>query len=260
MCLFFPATMLADAGTPPPPAFDPATLSAHAWWDPSDLSTLWQDSARTTPVTADGDPVGCIDDKSGNGRSLVQATSGKRPLYKTAGGLHWLELDGTDDQRTSASAWSTVITPSTYEACVAGRFNAITTNNTNFYGNVSLFADPSGYIGIAIGRNTAGGLIGAGNWDGSNDFLTTAYAAGDDFVWSQRHVSGTLYGALDGGADVSLASGNQSNVTTAIRLGQSVSGGYLNGRFYGGLIRKTEFATERADVKGWLAAKAGVTL
>lgn len=39
-----------------------------AWYDPSDLSTLYQDAAGTTPVTADGDPVGLMLDKS---RGLV---------------------------------------------------------------------------------------------------------------------------------------------------------------------------------------------
>jgi len=67
------------------------------WYDPSDLSTLWQDDARTTPVTTDGQTVGCIDDKSGNGNHLTQATAGLRPQYKTSGGLHWLEFDGTND-------------------------------------------------------------------------------------------------------------------------------------------------------------------
>lgn len=35
-----------------------------AWYDPSDLSTLYQDSAGTTPVTALGQPVGLMLDKS----------------------------------------------------------------------------------------------------------------------------------------------------------------------------------------------------
>jgi hypothetical protein len=35
-----------------------------AWYDPSDLTTLYQDAAGTTPVTADGDPVGLMLDKS----------------------------------------------------------------------------------------------------------------------------------------------------------------------------------------------------
>ena len=48
--------------------FSPASLFeggiAGAWYDPSYLSTLFQDSAGTTPVTASGQPVGLMLDKS----------------------------------------------------------------------------------------------------------------------------------------------------------------------------------------------------
>lgn len=42
-----------------------------AWYDPSDLSTLFQDSAGTTPVTKAGEPVGLVLDKS---KGLVRGT------------------------------------------------------------------------------------------------------------------------------------------------------------------------------------------
>lgn len=63
-----------------PIAFFGAAL--YAWWDVSDISTLFQDTAATTPVTANNDPIGRISDKSGNGRNISQATAGNRPLYK----------------------------------------------------------------------------------------------------------------------------------------------------------------------------------
>lgn len=49
-------------------------------YDPSDMSTLWQDSAGTTPVTAVEQPVGRMLDKSGNGHHAIQATTTKRPV------------------------------------------------------------------------------------------------------------------------------------------------------------------------------------
>ena len=58
-----------------------ANGEAGAWYDPSDLSTLFQDSAGTTPVTASGDPVGLMLDKSGNGINASQAVSASRPTY-----------------------------------------------------------------------------------------------------------------------------------------------------------------------------------
>lgn len=50
------------------------------WYDPSDLSTLFQDSAGSTPVTAVEQPVGRILDKSGRGNHATQSTSGSRPV------------------------------------------------------------------------------------------------------------------------------------------------------------------------------------
>lgn len=51
------------------------------WYDPSDLTTLFQDSAGTTPVTAAGQPVGRMLDKSGRGNHATQATAAQRPIY-----------------------------------------------------------------------------------------------------------------------------------------------------------------------------------
>ena len=71
------------------------------WFDPSDVSTLFQDAAGTIPVTADGDPVGKMVDQSGNGNHAVQTVSGRRPVYRTDGASS-LGSDGVDDlMRTS---------------------------------------------------------------------------------------------------------------------------------------------------------------
>lgn len=52
-----------------------------ALYDPSDISTLFQDEAGTTPVTAVEQFVGRILDKSGRGNHATQATAMKRPVY-----------------------------------------------------------------------------------------------------------------------------------------------------------------------------------
>ena len=65
-------------------SFSPASLFANGeqggWYDPSDFTTLFQNSNGTTAVAAPGDPVGYIADKSGRGNHRTQSTSGSRPL------------------------------------------------------------------------------------------------------------------------------------------------------------------------------------
>lgn len=74
------------------------------WFDPSDFSTMFQDSGGATPVTAVGQAVGRINDKSGNGYHATQATAASRPILRQdAGGRYYLEFDGVDDSLATAS-------------------------------------------------------------------------------------------------------------------------------------------------------------
>jgi hypothetical protein len=63
----------------------PASLFAASepgvWYDPSDLTTLFQDNLGATPVTAPAQTVGLILDKSGRGNHATQATLAQRPIY-----------------------------------------------------------------------------------------------------------------------------------------------------------------------------------
>jgi len=67
-----------------PGQFLPAALFAAgeqgAWYDPSDFSTMFQDSAGVTPVTAVEQPVGKILDKSGRDNHATQATPASCPV------------------------------------------------------------------------------------------------------------------------------------------------------------------------------------
>ena len=73
-----------------------ASSEQGAWYDPSDLSTLFQDSAGTTPVTTAGQPVGLMLDKSGNGNHATQATAARRLTYQT--GPARATIDKVDDR------------------------------------------------------------------------------------------------------------------------------------------------------------------
>jgi len=63
--------------------YQPSQMFANGeqgvWYDPSDISTLYQDDAGTTPVTAVEQTVGRMLDKSGNDNHATQATLANRP-------------------------------------------------------------------------------------------------------------------------------------------------------------------------------------
>lgn len=94
-------------------SFSPTDISGLvAWYDFSDITTLFQDSARTTPVTADADRIGGVTDKSGSARHLGQGTASKRPTYKTAiqNSKSIGRFDGSDDVLTFTTETLTAFT------------------------------------------------------------------------------------------------------------------------------------------------------
>jgi hypothetical protein len=58
-----------------------ALAEPGVWYDPSDLTTLFQDTAGTTPVTAPGQTVARVNDKSGRGNHATQSILASRPTY-----------------------------------------------------------------------------------------------------------------------------------------------------------------------------------
>jgi hypothetical protein len=96
----------------PDSPYDQLSLFANgeegSWYDPSDISTLFQDAAGTIPVTADGDPVGLMLDKSGNGNHAIQTVSADRPVYDVNSSMEYLAFNGNNsglDSGISRSIW-----------------------------------------------------------------------------------------------------------------------------------------------------------
>lgn len=113
-----PSAPMASA----PPSYSPLDAFGSAlelWADTADLSRLYQDSAGTTPVTAAGQPVGRIVDRSGKGRHLIQATSGNRPTLVAHGSLFGASFDGSNDWLYASSA----VTLGTYSLVMRTRFD-----------------------------------------------------------------------------------------------------------------------------------------
>lgn len=114
-------------------------------YDPSDLSTLYQDAAGTIPVTAAGQPVGLMKDKSGRNNHASQTVSASRPILQrnATTGAYYLAFDGVDDflQTNSidftatdkVSVFAGVRKLSTVDGLVLELSSNMSTNNGSFY-------------------------------------------------------------------------------------------------------------------------------
>ena len=197
------------------PVFSPASLFAAgeqgALYDSSDFSMMFQDSAGTTPVTAVGQPVGLIKDKSGNGNDASQATSTKRPLLSAR-----LNLFGqTADLTLSPWAMSSGVTVTPGQLAPDGTYTAFkiyvpsgkfgfyqTWTNTvvfpaTFHAGLMMRADTA--TNIELGVN---GLSSAVNNKGA---IATVGSS-----WSQITYSATTAG-YDTGLYISIAGTNVNN-------------------------------------------------
>lgn len=54
------------------------------WLDANDISTLWQDTGATSPVTTDAQLVARWNDKSGNGNNVTNGSAADQPTYKVS--------------------------------------------------------------------------------------------------------------------------------------------------------------------------------
>ncbi len=234
-------------------SFSPASLFASgeqgAWYDPSDLTTMFQDRAGTTPVTADGQTVGLILDKSGRGNNAIAPNDSARPLYKTSGGLHWLQFDGVDDGLLTASidksAWAGGIAVVGHLS-VSGVGGVLKGMDGEFQANHTPFSNNSWYV--AFGGNARLDAIATLNY--STKYVTTRV----------RNSTNTI--ARVNGSQVWTASSTLDfGGTSVIAVGQghiSGSPSFLAGNIYSVIIRAAASTTQEiTDTETWVNGKTG---
>jgi hypothetical protein len=94
-------------------AFSPLSLFAAGElggaWDLSNFTTMFQDTAATTPVTAAAQAILRINDLSPNGLNLTQSTNTSAPvLQQNPAGFWNAEFDGVDDWWETATITNSI--------------------------------------------------------------------------------------------------------------------------------------------------------
>lgn len=245
-------------------AFSPASLFSNgeegAWYDPSDLSTMFQNSDGTTAVAV-GDPVGYIEDKSGNGNHAIQATSAKRPTLRQAGSLYYLEFDGAQGLRSAAIDFTSTDSMSVFAGAKSetDATQMIGELSTNSGGNDGTFR-----IGSVAGdqwryASKGDGTLVNANANGYTPPLTSVLTGLSDI--SDPVVTTRVDGVQEASSTTSQGSGNYGNHVLNVGARNNGGGFQLNGFIYGLIVRgATSSADEIASAEAYIAGKTGVSL
>lgn len=253
--------------------FQPSTLFATgeqgAWFDPSDITTLFQDDAGTVPVTASGQTVGRMLDKSGNNHHAFQATAGSRPTYRTGAGLAWLEFDGVDDyMQTDSINLSTTSKVSVFAGVrklvdtPTGLLVETTVDGSANNGSFTVSAPTSLGVG-AYGFNLRGTAPAAKQATTFTAPITNVLSCAFDIAGADFNTE--ILPRVNGAAPTTAGSGtggtgNFSN--SAMYIGRR-GGATLpfNGNLYGMIARgAASDALTFAGAENYMAVKSGVTL
>lgn len=245
-------------------SFLPSSLFAAGiqgvWYDPSDMSTMFQDDAGTTPVTALGQSVGKILDKSGRGNHATQATASSRPIWQQdASGYYYLGFDGSNDSLSTSSIdfsgtdkmtlWTGMRKLSSPFGFVTELSPVVTSNNGSFA--LFTFTDSKVYFGS--NGTTANYQQVATSAESAP--LTGVYTCESDIGGPRLSIRKN--GALSSSNTTSQGSGNFGNYALFIGRRNNSSEPF-NGRIYSFILRgAASSSTEISTTETWVNAKTG---
>ena len=232
-------------------------------YDPNDLTTLYQDAVGTVPVTATGQPVGLMIDKSGRGNNAYQTVAASRPILRrnVTTGKYYLAFDGFDDflvtkniDFTATGSMSLFLGASRLSNASVGVIaelsrDAYKTTGT-FYVN-----SPSAVGNSNVGYFTKGTLSAASSRVTNNTFLTTLRSNITDKKYEFR-VDGKLL--LSSSPNLGVGTFGNNPLYIGRRGGVSFP---FNGHLYSliGIGRLTS-ESETITLEKFIAKNTGVTL
>jgi hypothetical protein len=242
--------------------FDPGTVfnptKVGAFWDPSDISTLFQDRAGTIPVTADGDPVGFVVDKSTGGYNLVAISDAARPVYGVeSDGRAFLKFNGAQSLRTAKN----IVPPNAQQP--DGTFKLADFNQILAYDSMGQI---SGRMFVTSLSNIAGHRFDrdVNAFSGNK----TTFPNTSKGIWidgrqatTNQMTTGSFYAAITGLHVSRYRFGIGAASAFAFEFGAgAATEASLTGKLYGMCFREQMTEAEIAGYESFLADKSGATL
>jgi len=241
------------------------TFSSSNEWTPAQITTsLWLDAADASTITESGGAVSQWDDKSGNGRNVVQASSANQPTYDATGlnGKPTLSFDGTNDSLKNA----------TYEPSGAVSVFVVL-NRTENKGVVVNIKRSDGIFEISGKFDSSYKtvtLTAKGNVNPSFGFDVAGDGVDENNILGIQHdgganATGNFTGHWNGIEQTIVNSGALGFVSeTGFSIGgrpvQNISAAYYSGSISEIIfINNTTSTTDRQLIEGYLAHKWGLT-
>ena len=240
--------------------------------DPSDFSSLFQDIAGTTPVTAVGQYVGKILDKSGNANHLAAPADANRPiLQQDSDGKYYLQFTIANSTCLVASATLAMALRTDAMMSFTGvRFDDSTSGiavwarakAAGVLGRYWLERSASAFLQITFGGSTtvSGGGSDPSNYTNKRVVTGTIDRPGGSI---NERVNGSAFGS-GGTLSGSDTTSDQNQLYRFILGGYNNSNdsgqqSFFGGRIYGLAIRfGTVNATLRNNAEATLASKMAV--
>ena len=245
------------------------TADQGMWWDLSDQATLFQDIAGTVPVTADGQPVGKVLDKSGKANHWVaSADNATRPTYRVDGnGNPYLEFSAGASTRLLAPAPFSK-SPVAFTSCLGllaastGGGFALSASSVDSANPWIFAADNQSGSHRIRARQDNGGMTEtptiASVYDGASHRVISAQGVGNQIFRTRARDLSTNWTVDD--------SVGSLDPTTLTRSGlgchaKSTLSDFWTGRIYSGFAISRQLSdTDLATVETWVAGRMGVTL
>ena len=246
-----------------------AASEKGVWYDPGDITTLFQDTAGTIPVTASGQTVALMKDKSGNGADATQSDATKRPTFQIYAGTDYgyLNFDGTNDFMVTsainftgtavmtATAGIQVDTGATGSRIVFELGTDTSANNGAFYITAPSTAGDHSF-GLR-GTTFIAGVVA--NVDPNDDILTAQLNIGA--ATKELELIPRLNGVTKSGAGITWSGGANAGTGTfgnyALYIG--ARGGtslFFKGKMYGLIVRgATSTAPQVTATEAWVTAR-----
>jgi hypothetical protein len=240
-----------------------------AWFSQKDLTKMYQTEDTSTQLTSNGQNIGRINDKNGNGLFIFQGTAGNRPVYNTTGlgaSSPSMTFDGTSDYLWTgfSDAISLGTTDKLFLATVM-KWTAANTALADVFAGIVDYGGSGEMITDALGgafiqfSNIIGGSSSGLRANRGNTVLSQVVVAADTriAIISEFNGSNNIINA-DGVDQSGAASSGNFAATVDLVIGCGIEGGspskFAQGEIGDIVVGKNLSAGNKTSLAAWLLA------